>query len=117
MKTAVIILSLLVVMLAAFLFIKTKNATALKKEANELKARIKQRDLEIQERDRAIELTRDTLEAVYQVFETQRRATVKAERERKEIQKRYEALKFVVHETDSARMNELKRLYPSLSNQ
>jgi hypothetical protein len=108
--------TVLIIALIAFLAIKTKSNRELNDYIGVQKHKIKAIRAQRDSIEGAIRLTRDSLEIVYQVFETQRRIAAKAEMDRKEIQKKYENIVFKSFANDSLRMRELSNLYNSIGN-
>ena len=105
--------TVLIIALIAFLAIKTKSNRELNDYIGIQKQKIKAIRAQRDSIDVVIKLTRDTIELYYWVVETQKRMAAKAEMDRKEIQKRYDKIIFTGFQSDSARHNALKNLYPS----
>ena len=105
--------TVLIIALIAFLAIKTKSNRELNDYIGIQKHKIKAIRAQRDSIQGAIKATRDSLEIVYQVFEAQRRIAAKAEMDRKEIQKRYEELRYKPIDNDSLRQRALSDLYPT----
>jgi len=106
-------LAVVIVIMGVFLFIRTEDMGDLKRETNELKFGMKQREAEIKERDRKIRLTRDTLELVYQVMTNAQIESRKAHMLVEKQSKEHEKIIFVPIANDSLRDVALSKLYTS----